>query len=154
MATLLTQGSEVYILDETDTGNEVRKIGQITGIGEFSPTTTEIEITNLDSSRKEFVNGLTDNGSITLQYDYDPQDASQANLKSREGGANVRFLIACSESSTQPTYSAGYTIPTDRTTFDFTAGVQNVGKGGQVDDVWRGSFTLRVSGAVTETAAS
>lgn len=154
MATLKTQGTEVYILDSTDTGNEVRKIGQITNVGEFSPSTTEIETTDLDSTKKEFVNGLTDNGTITIQYNYDPQDSSQANLLSRQGGANVRFLIACSESSTDPTYSSGYTLPTDRTTFDFTAGVQNVGKGAQVDDIWRGSFTLRVSGEVTETAAS
>lgn len=153
MATLKTQGTEVYILDDTDTGNEVRKIGQITNVGEFSPSTNEIDITNMDSTKKEFVNGLTDNGSLTLQYDFDPQDASQANLLSRQGGANVRFIIACSESATQPSYSGGYTLPTDRTTFDFVAGVQNVGKGAQVDDVWRGSFTLRVSGEVTETAA-
>lgn len=155
MTVIKTQGTELYILDPTDTGNEVRKIGRVTGAGEFSTSTTEITTTNLDSTSVEKINGLTDNGTVTFQYDYDPQDGGQLSLMSRKGGSNARFLLCLSESSTPPSYSGGnYVLPTDRTTLDFFAAVQSVDKGGNTDDIWRGSFTLSISGTVTETIAS
>lgn len=155
MATLKSQGTEIFILDSADTGNEVRKIGQITGFsGVGSGSATEIETTNFDSTAKEFVVGLRDNGSISINLDWDPQDASHDTLNDLVGGANKRFFIACSEAATDPTFSATYTLPTDRTTIDFQAGVVSFQLDAGTDDVWRGSVELRISGALTITAAS
>lgn len=155
MPTLKTQGTELYILDSTDTGNEVKKIGQITGgDGIGSGSATEIPATNLDSVAQEFVLGLRDNGTITINVDWDPQSASHEAVEALVGGSNVRWLIAASDGTTQPTFSTGsFTIPTDRTTFDFNGGVTTFPKSFSADEIWRGSFDIRVSGAITITRA-
>ena len=155
MSEIKTQDTEFFLLDSGDSGNEVRKIAQVTSItGLGSGSASEITTTNFDSSAQEFLVGLSDGGSITLSIDFDPGDAGHTTLQSLKGGANKRFLIACSEAATDPTYSSGYTLPTDRTTFDFNAGVTQFQLDWNTDDVIRGTVTLRVSGAITFTAAA
>ena len=154
MAHLKTQGFEVFLLDDADTGNEVRKIAQISGTNGLGGSATEIPITNFDSLRQEFLVGLADSGSLTLNLDFDPADAGHTTLQSLQGGANKRFFLAGSEAGTDPSYSSGYTLPTDRTSWDFNAGVQQFQLDMSADDVVRGTVTLRISGAVTFTAAS
>jgi len=171
MATLKTQGTELYILDETNSGSEVQKIGQITGFSGVGGTAGEITATNFDSTAQEFVTGLKDNGTISINLDWDPQDGSHQTLDSLVnldwdpqdgshqtldslvGGANKRFFIACSESSTDPTFSSTFTLPTDRTTLDFNGGVLSFQKDASTDDIWRGSVSIRVSGDITITPA-
>lgn len=150
---LKTQGTEIYLLDETDSGNEVRKLGNITNIGEFGPQAGDIDVTNLDSTAMEYFSGLVDNGTVTIGFNYDPANVTQQTLTSLAGGANKRFVIACSESSTDVTYTSTFVIPTDRTTLDFQASVQGMPKGASVNDVWRGTISLRVSGAITTQEA-
>lgn len=154
MAALKTQGTEIYILDDTDSGNEVRKIGQITGFSGVGGQAGEIDVTDMDSTAREFLAGLKDNGTVSINVNWDPQDASHTTLDALVGGASKRIFIACSESATQPTYSAGYTLPTDRTTLDFTGSILSFSKDAETDNVWRGSLQIRVSGAITTTAAA
>ena len=153
MATLKTQGTELYILDETNSGSEVQKIGQITGFSGVGGTAGEITATNFDSVAQEFVTGLKDNGTISLNVDWDPQDASHQTLDSLVGGANKRFLICCADGDTDPTFSSEFTLPTDRTTLDFNGGVLSFQKDASTDDLWRGSVSIRVSGDITITPA-
>jgi hypothetical protein len=153
MALVKTQGMELFILDNTDTGNEVIKIGRVTGGSGLGGQAGEIDTTNLDSAAKEFVPGLVDNGTVQINLDYDLADAGQIKLNAINGGANTRFFIAGSESTTAPTFAtSAYTLPTDRTTFDFVGGVTQFSKDFTTDDIIRGSVTVRVSGAITETA--
>jgi hypothetical protein len=151
--TLKTQGVEAWILDDTDTGNEVRKIPNITSITGIGGSAGTIDITNFDSTAKEYKTGLKDSGTIAIGLNYDPDAAAHATLLGLVGGKNVRFLLGGPEASTQPTYSAGYTLPTDRTTIDFTAGVQAMPFDLNTDDAWRISSTLQVSGDYTITPA-
>ena len=152
---LKTQGTELYILDPDDTGNEVIKVTKIMGGSGVGGEAGEIPATNLDSLALEFLTGLKDNGSITLNINYTPSEASHQKLNELFGGDNVRFLICGSESNTQPSYSAStYTIPTDRTTWDFEAGVRGFSKDFESDNIWKATATLRVSGEVVETPAS
>lgn len=153
MATLKTQGTELYILDTTNSASEVQKIGNVTGGSGVGGTAGEITATNLDSTAQEFVVGLKDNGTVSINLDWDPSNASHVTLDSLVGGANKRFYIACSESTTDPTYGSTFTLPTDRTTFDFTGGVLSFQKDFGTDDIWRGSVDIRVSGDITITAA-
>ena len=154
MAELKTQGFELFLLDSADTGNEVRKIAQVSAVSGLGGSSTEITTTNFDSARQEFLVGLADSGSLTVNLDFDPQDAGHTTLQSLQGGANKRFFLAGSEAGTDPTYSMSYTLPTDRTSWDFNAGVQQFQLDMNADDVVRGTVTLRISGAVTFTAAS
>jgi hypothetical protein len=155
MAELKTQGTEIFILDDTNSGSEVEKIGQVTNIGAIGGTAGEINVTNLDSTAQEVLAGLKDNGTVSIDIDWDPQDASHVTLDSLVGGdTNKRFFIACSEADTDPTYSSTFTLPTDRTTLDFDAAVLSFQKTGGTDDVWRATLQLRISGDITITAAS
>lgn len=151
---LKTQGTEIFLLDATDSGNEVRKLGNITDISEFGPTAGDIDVTNMDSTAMEYFQGLVDNGTVTIGFNYDPANVTQQTLNDLAGGTNKRFVIACSEAATDVTYTSLFVIPTDRTTFDFTAGVQGMPKGASVNDVWRGTISLRISGAITTQEAA
>ena len=153
MAELKTQGTSLFLTDTADTANEVRLVGKITSIGEFGGVSGEIDTTNLASTAKEFLAALKDNGSIAIGFNYDPQDESQSTLNALIGGANKRFIIACSEATTAVTFTSVIVVPTDRTTFDFNAAVLGMPKGAAVDGIWAGTLTLRVSGDITEQAA-
>ena len=160
MSLLLTQGSEVFILDPTDTSNEVRKIKGITTIGSFSPSVTKIPATDMDSTAVETILGLVDNGSIAYGYNLHPDDASQEAVKAHEGSStNYRFVQCGGDGSVIPVYStpgvAGgtYTLPTnaERTSWDYMAGVEAMTAGGGTDDVYRGDLNLAISGSIVFT---
>lgn len=151
---LKTQGTELYILDSTNSGSEVQKIANVTGGSGVGGEAGTIDTTNLSSTAMEFVAGLKDNGTVSFDVNWDPSEASHVDLDALVGGDNVRLLIAGSESTTQPSYSSSYTLPTDRTTIDFTGAVLSFQKDFSTDDIWRGSVSVRVSGAITITPAA
>ncbi len=153
MATLKTQGTDIYLLDATNSGSEVIAIGRVTGGSGVGGEAGEIDVTDLASTAREFVTGLKDNGSVSLDINWDPQDASHKRLDEIVGGDNYRFVICGSEASTAITYGSDFDIPTDRTTLDFNAGVRSFQKDFSTDEVWRGSVTMRVSGDITITSA-
>lgn len=154
MAELKTQGTELFLLDDTDSGNEVRKIGNVTSLSGVGGTAGEIDVTNFDSTAREFLAALKDNGTVSFNVNWDPQDGSHEALDAIVGAdTNRRFVIACSESDTDPTYSSTFTIPTDRTTLDFSGAALSFQKDAETDNVWTGSVEIRVSGDITITAA-
>lgn len=154
MPALKTQGTEIFILDATNSGSEVQKIGRVTGFSGVGGQAGEIDVTNFDSTAREFLAGLKDNGTVNVNIDWDPQDASHVTLDSLVGGASTRFIIACSDGTTDPSYTSTFVIPTDRTTFDFTGSVLSFQKDSETDNVWRASVQIRVSGDITITAAA
>jgi hypothetical protein len=154
MAELKTQGVELFLLDSTDSSNEVRKVANVTAISGVGGEAGEIEITNFDSTAKEFLTGLKDSGTVNVSINYDPTEASHSTLLGLVGGANKRFVICGSEAATDPTYTSTYTIPSDRTTIDFTAGVRSFPFELGTDDIYRASMSIRVSGDFTITPAS
>lgn len=155
MAELLTKGFELFLLDSADTGNEVRKIADVTGItGLGGGGATEIDTTDLDSTAIEKLNGLENNGDVTLNLKFDPSNAAHITLDGLVGGTNKRFLLGGSEAATDPTFSSTYTIPTDRTTWDWTGPVKSNNFDVNVNDVLRSTAVVGVSGGITLTAAS
>jgi len=155
MATLKTQGTELYILDDADTGNEVQKLGQVTSFNINDSDDPQIDTTNFDSTRREFLSGLPGEISSSIGFDFDPQSAAWQKLQTaRNDGTTLRIFVAGSESTTQPTFSAGFTLPTDRTTWDIAAArITSFNNEAAQDDVWRGTTSLGFS-AVTITPAA
>jgi hypothetical protein len=51
---------------------------ELTGIDQQDGTTDEIEVTTVCSTAKEFEAGLSDSGTLTLNYNYAPGEAVQA----------------------------------------------------------------------------
>lgn len=111
-------------------------IGDVLSISGPDGQAQEIDTTNLDSAAKEFLMGLPDNGSITVEMNYDPADAQQAGLLTDRNNQTQRnFEIVFSDPGT--------------TTFSFAAFVTQWATASAVDDVSKLSSTLRVTGIVT-----
>ncbi len=150
------QGTQLYILDDTDTGNEVTEFPCLTTIGSSSPTRAKIDTTCLTSEGKEYVLGLVDFSSFPVGFIYDPQDAAYAKVRALEGGDPVRVVMGLSESQDPPTFAGGtFTLPTTRTWVDFNSLIESVDRGeATVDNVFNGTITLAPTGGETETAAA
>ena len=97
----------------------------------------EIDVTDLNSTAKEFRMGLQDEGSITMDILYIPGNAVHAGLRSDRAAQTLRnFRITFTDSP--------------QTTWTFGAFVLGFEISNAVDDVTKASVTLRVSGSVTE----
>ena len=100
----------------------------------FDGSASEIDVTNLDSTAKEFKLGLVDQGNMSLEIDYKSTEASHIALRAKQNsGVLTNFKIV---------------LP-DATSITFTAFVKKFSLSGAVDEVARAAVDLRISGAVT-----
>jgi hypothetical protein len=114
------------------------KIGEIKSFNGPGGQASEIDVTTLESTAKEFLMGLQDEGEISMDVNYDPADVGQ------------KFCREARASQTRNSYRI--TFPNDAaTTLDFLAFCKGFSLSGGVDDVVKGSISLRVTGAVTFT---
>lgn len=147
-----TQLTEVFILDTSTT---IKKILNVADVGEFGPQADDIEVTNLESTAKEFLTGLGDNGEVTLQLNLIPTDLMHQLLAAQAGsGTRYQFAVCLSEGATDPTVLAGAIVPpaaSVRTTFIFTASVKAFRHGIKANDAVRTHCVLRISGAIATT---
>jgi hypothetical protein len=104
-----------------------------------SGTGAEIDITDLSSTAKEFQLGLKDEGSMSLDLINNPTDPGQIRLSAlRSSRATGEFRIVVPFGSPNWTLSFSGLVTTFPVTF-------------AVDDVARGSVTVRVSGEIVES---
>lgn len=111
---------------------------QIKEIKDFKPSgssASEIDVTDLSSSAKEFLTGLRDNGSFSMTVNAVPTDPGQ---------------IACKAKFDASTVGSFKLTTPDAKTYTFSAMVKGfpVVPDGSVDSVLVGSIELRVTGAV------
>lgn len=97
---------------------------------------SELEVTNLASTSKEFIAGLRDNGQATISFDIDQDD---------QGQQVIRSSFAASGSVASPFL---FTLPNSKTR-SFNAFCMNYGEQNGVDQVFTGSATLRITGDIT-----
>jgi len=113
-----------------------------TAIGEVHDTdgpggsASVIDVTHLQSTAKEKMIGLMDEGQLSLSVNWVPGNAGQAALQTARSSRALKNI--------RLTYSDG-TIQT------FSAYVLNFSVAGAVDDKVSGSITLEISGVVTTT---
>jgi len=116
------------------------KVGQLTDIKSTSDTSPDIEVTDLDSTTKEYIPGLPDTGGLTASaYCVD----SDAGLAAMEAAFDARVVKAF-----KVTYSAGATPV--RTFNAYVKGFPKVGDASK-DGVITGSVELKRSGVVTKS---
>lgn len=115
-------------------------IGGITGVTPPEPTVPEIDSTDYDSEAKEYIFGLVDNGTATIQVKYRPSLAVIKRLDALAGTDEViNFYILFSDGTTKWAFAAMVK------TFTPSAG--------GVDDLVKAQLTLRVTGPITKTYA-
>lgn len=90
MAALTAQGS-VLKLSDMDPSPTFTAIGEVIGVsGLGGGGATEIDVTDLSSTGKEFILGLKDEGEITISMNLDTGDTQQTALRTARDEATVR----------------------------------------------------------------
>lgn len=155
MREVRTQGTEVFMLDSAASPPALVKIGNVASVGDFGPQADDIDVTNLDSTAKEYLVGLPDNGEATLAINMDPQSEAHRLLFGLAGTDQRRyFCVAYSEGATDPTIAAGEIVPppaANRSSSIFFAAVKSARRSVPTNDVVRVTVALRISGAIEET---
>jgi hypothetical protein len=118
----------------TATSTTFTPIANIHDFSGFDGAASELDITNLDSTAKEFRLGLTDPGQFTFNIDYDNNNAGHIALRSKQ----VSGVIS----------SFQLTLP-NTNVVNFSAYVKKFSLQGGVDALAKTAVDLRISGAVT-----
>lgn len=109
------------------------QINNIKTFSGFDGAASEIDVTNLSSTAKEFRLGLVDPGNFQIDFDNDYADAGQIALRAAQAsGVAKQFRL---------------TLP-NLNTATFTGFVKKVSNSGGVDQVYKAQAQIRISGAV------
>lgn len=136
MAALVSQGAVLKRGDGggPETFTAIGEVVSISGLG--SGSASEIDVTSLSSTAKEFLMGLEDEGSITLSLNLDTADTMQTGLRTDRAAQTLRnFQLDLTDSGP--------------TTISFAAYIQTFAVSIAVDDKIGLEVTLRISGAAT-----
>lgn len=132
-----TTGKTVTAGSGTATPTTWTQIINVKSFSGFDGQPAELETTNLDSTAKEFLLGLTDPGAFNFEIDYDSTAASHQALRTKQ--------IAATKTPFKLTLPNGNVIT-------FNAYVKGLPLSGGVDQVAKTSVTLRITGAITGLA--
>ncbi len=105
---------------------------ELTGVNKQGAAPNEQEVTTICSTAKEFETGLSDSGSLQLDYNFYPNGTVQTAMREAEGGDQIAFRI---------------TFPGTGGIVILVGTVQQSSFTGSVGDpVWKGSSTVKLSG--------
>jgi hypothetical protein len=129
----------------TGSPGDFTRVGGVSGIRDIrSGTAAEIDVSDLQSTAKEFVLGLADNGSMSFDLFYDQADPGQITLEQlRESSASASFRVGV-----RNPLQAG--SPTGFTLLSFTGFVATFPITLGVDAAVTGTCTVRITGAITK----
>lgn len=126
--------TDVASASKTLTGKAT--IGEIKSFNGPGGQSSDIDITTLESTAKEFLQGLQDEGEFSFDANLDPADVGQIFCRAaRTAQAQRGFEVILADA--------------DATTFEFDANVKGFSVSGGVDDVVKAAISLRISGPVT-----
>lgn len=131
-----TTGGAAYVSGGTATPVTFTAIANVRDFSGFDGAASEIDVTNLVSTAKEFRLGLTDAGQFTLNMDLDNSDAGQLALRAKQSSGVITNFKLVLPAGTTPTAT-------------FTAFVKKFSVQGGVDAVAKSAIDLRITGAVT-----
>jgi hypothetical protein len=148
MAKVLTQGTELFVLDETVSPSTVVQIGCPTNYNPGGSTRDQIDTTCLGDTERTYESGLGTPAQETIDIIFDPDDDSHRLLEAMQtSGDKAQFYAGLSDGTNSPTASGGSLIAaTSRTGFVFEASVASVSYAAPVNEVWRATVTLQRSG--------
>lgn len=137
MSAMVSQGVVLKIGDgatPTEVFNAIGQLVSVSGIG--SGSASEIDVTHLGSSAKEFLLGIRDEGEVSVTLNLDTGDTYQTQLRTaRDNNALTNFEFDLTDAGP--------------TTISFAAYVKTFGIGAAVDDKLTLEVALRISGAAT-----
>lgn len=84
----------------TATPQTMTSVGGVLEVGGFSGSSAEIDVTQIDSTAKEFVMGLQDFGDASLRIFISPSDVGQAKMRSlRSTAAAAAYAVILGDGS-------------------------------------------------------
>ena len=113
------------------------EVGEIVSFTGFDGQASETDVTHLTSTAKEFLMGLQDFGTLSLECNHLQADAGQVLMRSAKASGLVQDF-KCTFSDTKTAIFKGYVL-------------SNPLSGG-VDAKVGGSFNIRITGAVVFSA--
>lgn len=129
-----TTGKTITAGSGTATPTTFTQIVNIKDFSGFDGSASEIDVTNMASTAKEFRLGLTDPGQFTINLDYDNTNAGHIALRSKQvSGAISSFQL---------------TLP-NTNVITFSGYVKKFSLAGGVDAVAKTAVDIRISGAIT-----
>lgn len=132
-----SQGTQMYIIDESGSEPFVMKVGCVTAIDGIDTTIAQNEITCLEDLARRYEAGLATPGNMTFGIQFDPTDDSHVKMHQlKVSGVTLKWAVGFSDGKDIPptleTDSSGaeqFNLPTTRswiafegfmTTFPFT----------------------------------
>lgn len=143
-----TQGTELFVLDETVSPSVVVEIGCPTNYNPGGSTRDQIDTTCLGDTERTYESGLGTPAQETIELVFDPDDDSHRLLEAMQAsGEKAQFYAGLSDGTNAPTASGGSLVAaTSRTGFVFEASVAGVSYAIPTNDVVRATVTLQRSG--------
>jgi len=143
MAAIGFQGTIVSV---GETADPLTSVGCLVGYDRTGGGRSEIDATCSESVAKEFIFGLSDYGTLTVDVNYDPENAGWTIVEAAELSDTPYFFSI--EFSNKPDSNPGAT----GTIKTFSGYVMSTSDNGALDDKLSGSFEVKISGAITQTA--
>jgi len=107
---------------------------ELTGINQQDGTADRTEVTSICSTAKEFVTGLSDSGTLSLDFNWAGNQPVQAALRAaKKSGETIAFKV---------------TFPEDGGTAIMLGTVSATSFQGAVNGVWKGSATIQLTGEI------
>jgi len=140
-----TQGTRVYWSTSTALSTSTTAaVGAVVDISGPNSQGGEIDITTFDSTAKEFLLGLRDEGTISLNLVRDTSNTGQTNLIADQAARNLRKLAIDFSTHVIEASVVGSRLSMDAycQSFSYTMGA---------DDAVKAAATFRITGAVNTT---
>lgn len=137
-SSLESQGMVIAYNNTAASPNAYTTIPEVTSISGPDGSASEIDVSDLSSTAKEFKIGLKDSGSVSLEFMYIPVNAVHSALRTAWSNRTLTgFRITFTDSPA--------------TVWTFNAYVQNFSTTAGVDAPLAGTMTLRISGDISES---
>jgi hypothetical protein len=151
-----TKGTHVYFVGSD--GSTVRRLTCPTGVTGISGGTKDvIDTTCLDTigAFRENIGGFADPAEVQIPFVLYDGDAGHVDLMQlQQDGDVVGWFIGLSDATSAPTLASdGLEPPTDRTGWNFQGYVSNLTFDVAINDVVKGSLTVKPSGFTSFHAA-
>lgn len=110
------------------------KIENLKSFSGVDGSAADIDVTNLDSTAKEFISGISNSGQFSFEIDYDGSNASHMAMRSKQSSrATAQFKLV---------------LPNTQA-ITFAAYVKKFPIQGGIDQVVRTSVSVQITGAVS-----
>jgi len=130
----------IQLLIDTDGAGTMGAIPGLTTPPTLGKTNPLIDVTDFDSTAKEYIGGLADGNEITATFHYDADAATNVNL------ALLRTKV---DTKTNVDMQVTVTDGTNTDTYDFEVVPLSWQLNGGPEEVATIEFTLKISGAIT-----